>query len=55
MLHSLQSKADIFRKTRDETWYVLFSKSGFTAAVIEEAQKDSHIILVDLAHIVNVN
>lgn len=55
VLHSLQSKADIFRKTRDETWYILFSKSGFTAAVIEEARKDSHIILIDLAHIMSVN
>lgn len=27
VLHSLQSKADIFRKTRDETWYILFYKS----------------------------
>ena len=48
VLQALKEKADTFRKNRDRTWFVLFSKSGFTQAVIEEAKKDDTVILVDL-------
>ncbi len=48
VLKKLKEKADVFNKKRNNTWYVLFSKSGFTNAVIEEAEKDKNIILVDL-------
>ena len=48
VLQALKEKADTFRKNRDRTWFVLFSKSGFTQAVIEEAEKDDTVILVDL-------
>lgn len=48
VLHELKTKADIFCQSRNSTHYILFSKSGFTEAVINEAESDSSIILVDL-------
>jgi hypothetical protein len=48
VLSELQRKADVFCKKRSQTWYILFSKSGFTKAVIEESLKDTSIILVDM-------
>lgn len=39
VLQELQKKADVFSKTREHTWYILFSKSGFTQAIIEESEK----------------
>lgn len=48
VLHELKEKANIFNKNRDNTWFVLFSKSGFTGAVMEEASVDDKIILVDM-------
>jgi hypothetical protein len=48
VLNELQRKADVFSKKRNETWYVLFSKAGFTKAIMEEAEKDKSIILVDI-------
>lgn len=54
VLKGLKEKADAFMKKRNNTWYVLFSKSGFTDAVTNEAQNDDHIILVDLHDIINL-
>jgi hypothetical protein len=48
VLDTLRHRADVFCKNRDQTWYVLFSKSGFTKAVMEEAERDENIILVDM-------
>lgn len=48
VLESLKEKADTFNKSRKNTWYVLFSKSGFTDSVIQEAETDKSIILIDL-------
>lgn len=48
VLQALKEKADVFNKNRGRTWYVLFSKSGFTQAVIEEADKDDSLILVGM-------
>lgn len=48
VLDGLKAKADVFNKNRDNTWYILFSKSGFTDSVIKEASADDHIILVGL-------
>ena len=48
ILRQLKEKADIFHQNRENTWYVLFSKSGFTEAVIKEAGKDKNILLVDV-------
>lgn len=48
VLRELKAKADIFSHNRNNTYYVLFSKSGFTQAVIDEAKSDSGIMLVDL-------
>jgi len=51
VLNGLREKADVFSRNRNESWYVLFSKSGFTESVREEAKKDSKIILIDLQEI----
>lgn len=48
VLHDLKAKADLFTLNRKNTYYILFSKSGFTEAVINESKSDSHIILFDL-------
>ena len=31
---------------------MLFSKNGFTEAVLEEAAKDAHVLLVDIQELV---
>ncbi len=54
ILRELQKKADIFSHRKGYSRYVLFSKSGFTEAVLEEAKKNNHVILVDLQAIVNL-
>ncbi|MBQ3513244.1 MAG: ATP-binding protein [Lachnospiraceae bacterium] len=54
VLRELKAKADIFSKNRKSTYYVLFSKSGFTDAVINEAKADSSILLVDLDELMNI-
>lgn len=47
VLSALKRKADVFNKNRGNTWFVLFSKSGFTNELVSEAAKDNRIILVD--------
>ncbi len=54
VLRTLKEKADLFTKARSQTWYVLFSKSGFTDAVMEEAEKDDSMILVGIDDILRV-
>lgn len=51
VLNKLKEKADVFSRDRDHTWYVLFSLSGFTDAVVTEAKKENNIILVGLDEI----
>lgn len=51
ILTELKEKADVFSRYRDNSWYILFSKSGFTQGMIEEAKENSHIILIDLPEI----
>lgn len=53
VLCKLKAKAEVFGKNRNSTYYVLFSKSGFTEEVINEAKSDSSIVLVDLNEIMN--
>jgi len=53
VFRELKAKADIFSKNRNSTYYALFSKSGFTDAVINEAKSDSSIMLVDLNELMN--
>lgn len=54
VLSGLREKAEIFRRERDNTWYVLFSKSGFTEAVRKAAEEQGDVILVDINEIFNV-
>lgn len=46
VLSDLREKADIFCKQRDRTWFVLFSKSGFTDAVLAASLQSDDIILI---------
>ena len=48
VLQKLREKTDIFQKQRADTWYILFSKTGFAQAVQDEAAIDDRIILVDI-------
>ena len=52
VLNALRRKADIFASKRSHTYFVLFSKSGFTEAVMTEARNDHNIILVGLDELV---
>lgn len=54
VLRELKEKADLFSKNRESTYYYLFSKSGFTEAVMNEAKADSNIVLVDLKEIMKL-
>ncbi len=53
VLKRLKEKADAFNRRRDRTWFVLFSKSGFTDAVLAEAKKDNALLLVDMEKILH--
>lgn len=53
VLRKLKEKADIFSKDRNSTYYILFSKSGFTEAVMSEAKSDSSIMLVGIKEIMS--
>ena len=50
----MKKKVLAFGKNQNQTYYVLFSKSGFTKAVKEEARKDDRIILVSLDEILKI-
>ena len=54
VLNDLKAKADIFSKNRQKTYYVLFSKSGFTEAVLNEAGRDSSILLADMTELMKL-
>ncbi len=54
VLNELKEKADIFSKNRDNTYYVLFSKSGFTDAVINEANTSDKVILVTVDDLMTI-
>ena len=54
VLRSLEKKADVFCRNREHTWFVLFSKSGFTKAVLDEAERNETLILVDLDELMRI-
>ena len=51
VLKDLKAKADVFSMNRRNSYYMFFSKSGFTEAVLNEAKSDDSILLVDLAEL----
>lgn len=53
ILSELKEKADTFSEKRERTWFVLFTKTGFTDAVLKEAASDPHIILVDMKQLMD--
>ncbi len=52
VLKELQEKADAFYAKRNQTWFLLFSKSGFTEGLKEEADRRNDVILIGLDQIV---
>ena len=48
VLIDLREKAEVFNKNREKTWFVLFSKSGFTKSLMDAAKKDPYVLLYDL-------
>ncbi len=48
VLNELKEKADVFSENRENTYYILFSKSGFTDAVLFEAEKSNNVLLVSV-------
>jgi AAA+ ATPase superfamily predicted ATPase len=54
VLETLKHRADIYRRQRGETWWYLFSKSGFTPALQKTAAVDEHVVLCDLAEIMQL-
>ncbi|MCC8139898.1 MAG: DUF234 domain-containing protein [Lachnospiraceae bacterium] len=50
-LERLRHRADLVSRRRVRTWFALFSKTGFTDAVLREAQKDSSVLLFTLEDI----
>jgi hypothetical protein len=48
VLEQLRLKANVFKAKRDNTYFALFSKSGFSDAVLNEAAKDESILLYSL-------
>ncbi len=54
VLNELKENADIFNTKRNNTWFILFTKVGFTDAVLKEAQIDPNIILVDMSKLMDI-
>jgi hypothetical protein len=54
VLNELRRRTDIFSRRRGQTWYYLFSKSGFTKSVLNEAASNENIVLVDLKEVVGI-
>jgi hypothetical protein len=48
VLEQLRLKANVFKAKRDNTYFALFSKSGFSDTVLNEAAKDESILLYSL-------
>lgn len=44
----LKDKACAFGRNPSQIWYVLFSKSGFTGSLLEEARQDEHLLLISM-------
>lgn len=51
VLEKLEEKADMVDSKRNKTWYVLFSKSGFTSALRQQAEDRGDILLICLKDI----
>lgn len=54
VLKKLKEKAEVFHDNRQDTWFYLFSKSGFTEAVKDDAKKDDGIVLVGVDEMLSV-
>lgn len=55
VLERLRHRADLISRRRNKTWFALFSKTGFTDAVLQEAAKDTSVLLFDLKDIMSGN
>jgi len=54
VLQDLKDKTEAFGGNRENAYFVLFSKSGFTKKLLDEAIKDEKILLVSLEDIVSL-
>ena len=52
-LEQLEKSADAFRRKRENTWFYLFSKGGFSPELMETASSQANVTLVTLDDIVN--
>ncbi len=55
VLAGLREKANIFGKNQEKTYFFLFSRSGFTKTLLEEARVNENVILVSLADLLERN
>ena len=55
VLAGLREKANIFGKKQEKTYFFLFSRSGFTKALLEETRGNENVILVSLADLLERN
>lgn len=53
VVSELKEKADVFSEKRGDSYYLFFSKSGFTDTVIEQAKKDCKIMLISLEELMD--
>ena len=54
VIEGLMRKADVFRKKRGRTFFLIFSKSGFTSGAVQAAEEDPRILLLGPEELVNV-
>lgn len=52
VFQELKDKAAAFGRKPTEIWYVLFSQSGFTDSVIQEAHHNPHLMLFSLDELI---
>ena len=55
VLKKLQEKSELFGGRQEKSYFMLFSKRGFTERVLEEAKKKQEVLLVDLEELLGNN
>ena len=55
VLQDLKDKSAIFGSRAECAWYALFSKSGFTSAVMEAAKEDCCLMLFDTGNLLEAD
>ena len=55
VLKKLQEKSELFGGQSGKSYFMLFSKRGFTERVLEEAKEKQEVLLVDLEELLGNN